>query len=85
MGMTPVPIYDPTGGLVDLREKYILGEAGDRWKLRPIDMDEFQTIRAQVETGTYRYRVIEQEFRPAEYLSNPELYLKRLQAEAELC
>lgn len=85
IGMTPVPIYDPTGSLIDLREKYILGEAGDRWKLRPIDMDEFEAIRAQVEASTYRYRIVKQEFRPAEYLRDPELYLKRLQAEAEKC
>ena len=85
MGMTPVPIYDPTGNLVDLRERYILALAGDRWKLRPIDMDEFQSIRAEVEAGTYRYKTVDQEFRPAEYFGDPDRYLKRLQTEAERC
>ena len=53
--MTPVPMYDPTASLVDLRERYILALPGDRWKLRPIEMDEFLSIRAEVEAGTYRY------------------------------
>jgi hypothetical protein len=53
--------------------------------LRPIDMDEFEAVRKQVEDGTYRYRIVKQEFRPVEYLRDPEDYLKRLQAQAELC
>ena len=85
MGQTPVPIYDPTGSLVDLRERYILAIAGDRWKLRPIEMDEFESIRREVEAGTYRYKIVEQEFRPAEYLRDTDRYLKRLQTAAERC
>ena len=83
--MTPVPIYDPTGNLPDLRERYILALAGDRWKLRPIDMDEFVSIRAEVEAGSYRYRTFVQEFRPAEYFRDPDDYLKRLQSETAGC
>jgi allophanate hydrolase subunit 1 len=85
LGMTPVPIYDPTGTLVDLREHYILALAGDRWKLRPIDMDEFHSIRAEVEAGTYRYTTVVQKFEPAKYLRDPDRYLKRLQREAKGC
>jgi urea carboxylase len=59
-----------------------LADAGDRWKFRPIDMDEYGAIRAQVEAGTYRYRIIDQRFRPSEYLNNPGRYLKQLQEEA---
>jgi urea carboxylase len=85
LGMTPVPIYDPSGSLVDLRERYILAQAGDRWKLRPIDMEEFESIRTEVEAGTYRYKTLVQEFRPADYFRDPERYLKRLQTEATGC
>jgi len=84
IGMTPVPVYEPEGKLVDLRETRILARAGDRWKLRPIDMSEFESIRAEVEASTYRYKIVEQEFRPAEYLADPEPYLKRLTEEARL-
>ncbi len=83
MWMTPVPVYDPTGSMADLRERYILALAGDRWKLRPIDMDEFESIRAEVEAGTYRYKTVDQEFKPADYFRDPDRYLKRLQVEAE--
>jgi len=85
IGMTPVPVYDPEGTLVDLRETRILAKAADRWKLRPIDLDEFNAIRARVEAGSYRYRIVEQEFVPAVYFKDPERYLKRLQEEADAC
>ena len=82
IGMTPVPVYEPEGRLVDLRETRILAKAADRWKLRPIDLDEFNAIRAEVEAGTYRYRIVEQEFKPAVYFEDPERYLNRLQQAA---
>lgn len=78
VGMTPVPIYDPTQSLIDLRERYILAMPGDRWKLRPIDMDEFQAIRKEVEAGTYRYKIVRQEFEPARYFRDADRYLKAL-------
>ena len=83
VGMSAVPVYDPEERMLDLRGRYILAEAGDRWKFRPIDMDEYNDIRADVEAGTYRYRIIEQDFSPSVYLSDPSAYLKRLQTEAE--
>jgi allophanate hydrolase subunit 1 len=85
IGMTPVPVYEPEGRLVDLRETRILAKAADRWQLRPIDRGEFDAIRTAVEAGTYRYGIIEQEFRPAVYLEDPERYLNRLQEEARTC
>jgi hypothetical protein len=48
-------------------------------------MDEFVSIRAEVEAGTYRYRTFVQEFRPAEYFRDPDDYLKRLQSETTGC
>ena len=41
IGMSAVPVYDPEERLPDLRGRYILAEAGDRWKFRPIAMDEY--------------------------------------------
>ena len=82
IGMSAVPVYDPEERLPDLQGRYILANAGDRWQFRPIDMDEYNDIRAQVEAGSYRYRVIEQDFRPGEYMHDPESYLKHLQEEA---
>jgi allophanate hydrolase subunit 1 len=83
IGMSAVPVYDPEERLPDLRGRYILAEAGDRWKFRPIDMDEYNDIQAKVEARTYRYRIIDQEFRPSLYLQDPDRYLQRLQREAD--
>ena len=82
IGITPVPMYEPEGRLVDLRETRILAKAADRWKVRAVDLDEFNAIRAEVEAGTYRYKIVEQEFRPATYFEDPERYLKRLEEAA---
>lgn len=83
LGITPVPIYDPKRRLIDLAERYILAKAGDRWKLRPIEMDEFEAIRKEVEAGTYRYKIVEQEFEPARYYRDRDKYLEHLQKQAE--
>ena len=79
LGITPVPVYDPRRKLADLADRYILAEAGDRWKLRPIEMNEFEAIRKEVEAGTYRYRIVEQEFEPARYNRDRDGYLEHLQ------
>jgi len=82
IGMSAVPVYDPEEHLPDLKGRYILANAGDRWQFRPIDMDEYKDIRSQVEAGSYRYRIIEQDFHPGEYMCDPERYLKHLREEA---
>lgn len=82
-GITPVAVYDPTRKLVDLADRYILAKPGDRWKLRPIEMDEFLAIRKEVEAGTYRYRIVEQQLEPARYSHDPEKYLRHLQSQAQ--
>ena len=83
LGISAVPVYDPGGALADLRERFILPQAGDRWKFRPVDVAEYEAVRSEVEAGTYRYRMAEQDFVPMDYFADPERYLQRLQAEAE--
>ena len=82
IGMSAVPVYDPEEKLPDLRGRYILPQVGDRWQFRPIDMDEYNSIRAEVESGTYRYNLVEQDFHPSAYMQDPDGYLRRLQEEA---
>ena len=55
LGMTPVKTYDPN------REVPILYDAGDYIRFVPVSEEEFQTIKAQVEEGTYQCKVIEVE------------------------
>ena len=55
MGLTPVKTYDPD------REVPILVEAGDYIRFVPVDRAEYERIKAEVEQGTYRVRIVEGE------------------------
>ena len=55
MGLTPVKTYDPD------REVPILVEAGDYIRFVPVDRAEYDRIKAEVEQGTYRVRIVEGE------------------------
>lgn len=50
IGRTPLRPYDPA------REEPIFYRAGDSIRFRPIDVDEYHEIEAQVAAGTYRLR-----------------------------
>ena len=54
IGRTPVKPYDPR------RELPILFEAGDYLRFVPIDKEQFKEIDAQVEAGTYKYRLAQE-------------------------
>lgn len=54
IGRTPVKLYDPR------RELPILFEAGDYLRFVPIDKKRFEEIAAQVEAGTYKYRLAQE-------------------------
>ncbi len=82
IGISAVPVYDPEEILPDLKGRYILARPGDRWQFRPIHMEEYENIRSQVEQATYRYKIIEQEFHPNEYIADPVSYLQKLDRDA---
>ncbi len=78
LGRTPVEVYDAAGRLVDLKDSILL-KAGDRFKLRSIDRDEYDAVRASVEAGEYRYKIIKQTFEPLRYFEDRENYLRSLE------
>lgn len=78
LGMSAVPVYDPEGKLKDLKESLILAKAGDIWKYRSIDEKEYNRIVEQVDSGEYRYKITNIQFRTKEYFANPDGYLKEL-------
>src|SRR5260370_35480020 len=41
IGMTPVPVYEPQGRLVDVRDTRTLPKPQVGWKFRPLNPDEF--------------------------------------------
>lgn len=69
LGQTPAPIYDGAQRLPAFRDSLALFRAGDRVRFVPIDRDEFDWIRSEVEQGRYEHeRVDYQVFSVDRYL-----------------
>ena len=47
------PIFEPTQTLPDFQDVFVFPRHGDIFKFRPIDHEEYDAIRAQVEEGTF--------------------------------
>lgn len=77
-GITPVPIFDPAQKLEDFKEFMIFFRPGDIVKFRSIDEAEYQSILAQVEDGSYRYRQMPVQFDLDDFLADPDAYNARL-------
>lgn len=80
VGMAPAPIFDPKQKLADFVDSPVFTRTGDIFKHRPIDRDEFDELRAQVEAGVFRYRIRECEFEPGKLLEDPASYSAELVA-----
>ncbi|MGL4396391.1 MAG: 5-oxoprolinase subunit B family protein [Hyphomicrobium sp.] len=52
-GITPMPIYDPTGATSYLREFMCLFKPGDIVKWKPIGREEYDATVAEVDAGRY--------------------------------
>ena len=77
-GITPVPIFDPEQKLPDFAEFMIFFKPGDIVKFRGIDEQEYNSILAEVEAGTYTYRQAPVDFVLDEFLVDPDSYNSRL-------
>jgi urea carboxylase len=73
-GVTPVPIFDPEQRLADFSDFMVFFRPGDIVKFRGIDSAEYDSIRAQVEAGTYRYRQRPITFDLDRFLADPDGY-----------
>ncbi|MFC7343087.1 5-oxoprolinase subunit B family protein [Saccharopolyspora griseoalba] len=71
-GMAPAPVLDASMSLPDFTEREVFPRSGDIIRYRSIDVPEFDRIRAEVEAGTFRYRIREFDFKPAEFLADPD-------------
>jgi urea carboxylase len=80
IGMAPAPIFDPKQELADFAASPVFTRTGDIFKHRPIDREEFDTIRAEVEARTFRYRIYECDFSPGRLLESPSEYSGELVA-----
>lgn len=71
-GMAPAPVLDASMSLPDFTEREVFPRAGDIIRYRAIDQAEFERVRDEVEAGTFRYRIREFDFKPAEFLADPD-------------
>jgi urea carboxylase len=80
IGMAPAPIFDSKQELADFVDSPVFTRTGDIFKHRPIDRDEFDSLRAEVEAGVFRYRIYECDFEPGKLLETPATYNAELLA-----
>ncbi|MEA2229139.1 MAG: urea carboxylase [Solirubrobacteraceae bacterium] len=78
IGMAPAPIFDVAQALPDFAASPVFTRTGDIFKHRPIDRDEFDTLRAEVEAGTFRYAIHEHDVEPGRFLEDPAGFVERL-------
>ena len=79
-GIFAAPVFDPAQRLPDFRDLIVFPRPGDIFKFRPVGREEHDAIRAQVEEGTFRYRVREVEFDPEAFFADPDAYNESLLA-----
>ena len=68
-GRTPIEIFDPRELSPAFADGPVLTRAGDRHRYESITREEYDEIRAEVEAGTYEYRVEEGTFDCAGYVA----------------
>ncbi|WP_026126723.1 5-oxoprolinase subunit B family protein [Nocardiopsis xinjiangensis] len=71
-GLAPAPVFDLSQSLPDFHDSIVFPRPGDILRYRSIDRAEFDSVRAEVERGTFRYRIREFEFAPAHFLADPD-------------
>ena len=77
-GIAAAPIYDKDQRLPDFAESMVFPRQGDIFRFRAITMDEYESIRKQVEDGTFRYRTKEVAFTPSEVMENPKKFAEMM-------
>ncbi|RXT06410.1 allophanate hydrolase subunit 1 [Ammoniphilus sp. CFH 90114] len=73
-GVAAAPIYQKEPTLPDFQDSMTFPRQGDIFRYRKIDRDEFDTIRMQVEQGTFRYLTKEITFTPHDVIQNPKQF-----------
>ena len=69
-GVTPMPIYDPTGKIGYLKN-LMLFRPGDIIKFRSIERDEYDATVEAIDTGRYEPRIVDAHFSLAAFTADP--------------
>lgn len=73
-GVAAAPIYDKDQRLPDFEHSMVFPRQGDIFRFRGVTIDEFESIRKQVEDGTFRYLTQAVTFTPYEVMENPKKF-----------
>lgn len=83
-GTAAAPIFEKEQRLQDFKDSMTFPRQGDVFRYRSITMEEYESIRKEVEKGDFRYLTKEITFKPQEVLENPKTFsdsvLRRLYA-----
>lgn len=77
-GRTPVEVLDVDQKLSGFEESMVLPDPGDILNFQKIDREEYDTIREEIENGTYQYNYDRVEFEPREFFEDPHGYNESL-------
>jgi urea carboxylase len=73
-GVFAAPIFDPRQRLPDFADLIVFPRPGDIFRFRPVEQEEFDAVRAEVDAGSFRYRSREVEFDPEQFFADPDAY-----------
>jgi urea carboxylase len=76
-GRAPAPILDVEQKLYDFKESMVFPRQGDILRYRDITREEYDSIRKEVEAGTFKYRIKQTTFSPGEVIANPEEFAEK--------
>jgi urea carboxylase len=77
-GVAAAPIYDPTQKLSDFSDFMVFFNPGDIVKFKSVSEDEYRSIQAEVDAGTFAYKQVPFQFDLGAALADPESYNKKI-------
>lgn len=82
-GITPAPIYDPAQRLAHFADFMVFFRPGDIVRFRPIDRDEYDSLRAEVDAGTFEIQRVDVDFTLQAFLDDPDGENRRILAQLD--
>lgn len=70
VGSSPAPVLDKNQVLSDFKDHMIFPKQGDIFKYRMIGIDEYNSIRREVDNGTFKFKISEITYSPSDLLND---------------
>jgi len=71
LGRSAVPVYETKNRFGPFEHNVVLPKGGDIFRYRPIELAEYEEIRAEVDSGAYSYRIGHVEFDLGKFREDP--------------